>query len=224
MSDTKKSREVIGTQANANRQARADLEVSEIIALLNEPLPDVDDEPSSKERFISRQWRAEHAASAWTAKFKRRIGLVFIQMKKNIGHGAWEKYLNDAYQAGRIPFGTRAAVNYMAIARETTEEQVEGHNAFDVLVKLGRASAHQSDVADSATKKLKTIWKSILMLGKDGGSLMAALRKNRDPEIVAKMRKLVAEIKLTLDSLDFDLAQKEELAQKWANGDGSEAA
>lgn len=200
---------------NPNPHTPADLGITEVVARLNEPMPTEEDDRAAKERFIARQRGAEEVVSKWTAKFMRRIGLVLIELKAEIGHGKWENYVEEAYHAGRIPFEKRSAVDYMAIARETTDEEVDGHNAADILVKLGRTVSRDTQVIEETTKTLKNMWKSALKLGQSGGSLMSAVRKSRDPNSIDVLLKIIEEIRLSLDSLIFDLKEKKSRAEEW---------
>ena len=199
----------------SNPQASADLPAAEILARLNEPVPNKDDDRAIRERFVTRQWEAEQVAGRWTGIFKRHIGLVLIGLKKEIGHGRWERYVENAYHAGTLPFQCRTAVEYMTIARETTDEEVQGHTAQDILVKLGRVSSNADDILTEGIQKFKAFGKTLIQLGQPNSRLLGAARKCRDPEIIDALRQTIGEIKISLDSLDLDLQQKQQIAQDW---------
>ena len=135
-------------------------------------------------------------------------------MKAEKKHGEWEPYVLKTFS-----FLPRSATTYMAIAREVTEEEARQHTSFDLMIKLGLAKPSNdspSDVIDKAALELKSIWKSVMQLGKYNGPLMTALRraKSADPAFATVMKTIV-EIKQSLDSLLADVEVRQQTAAAW---------
>ena len=118
-----------------------------------------------------------------------------------------------------FPFSTRSATTFMAIARQVTEEEALQHTSFDLMVKLGLAkpsNGSPSEAIDKAATDLKSIWKSVMQLGKYNGPLMTALRraKSSDPAFATVINTIV-EIKQSLDSLLADVRVRQATAAAW---------
>ena len=200
----------------SNPKALSDLLNSDLDlqALLAEPLPDEESDTIQKELFVKRQYAGEQLAGKMNALFQRRMGVVLLMIRKEKKHGEWESYVQSTF-----PFCPKTACNYMNIARHASEKEAQEHTAYDLMLKLGLAKPSKGSTGnalDSAVAKLKTVWKAVMQLSQYNGALMTALRrvKGSDPAF-EELRKLVKEIRLSLDSLEADIETRQQAAADW---------
>lgn len=90
--------------------------VSDIDALLNEPIPEDDCEPNQLTSFVKRQYEGYLKVGRQCSAFQYRMGSVLIRERQI--HKPWEEYVRKTYE-----FSPRTALNYMKTAQLATEEE-----------------------------------------------------------------------------------------------------